>query len=204
MATRWLSVPERASFGTNGICKTPPVYVFSCDLGMFIEVKTIWGTMPRETLSDAVEHNSLPHDGPALLEEELGNWARRRIGVLFSRQGGIWTFIVLVGPEKEGLEVDGKGKTETRPEKGFLHLQVDENSDVPIANAHWRNGRLAYCKDAQHRVEGMISYIAARLNKPGPEFLEWIVRDVFWGWGEFLKQMRSTILKVISLIRCSF
>ena len=39
----------------------------------------------------------------------------------------IWTFIVLVGPEKEALEVYTKGKNVTGPERGFLHLQVDEN-----------------------------------------------------------------------------
>ena len=159
--------------------------------------------MPPETFASAVGHSPPPQDGPALLDDELGKWARRKIGVLFSRQGEIWTFIVLVAPEKEGLEVDGKGKKVTRPEKGFLHLRVDENPDDRIANAHWRNGRLAYCKDAQNRVEDMINYIAAQLKRQGPEFLEWIVRDVFWGWGEFLKQMRLTILQVISLIRSS-
>jgi hypothetical protein len=172
-------------------------------LGMFIEVETIWKTMQPETTPGIVEH-ILPHsDGPALLDNELKNWARRRIGVLFSRQGGIWTFIVLVAPEKGGLEVYGNVKKVPRPEKGFLHLRVDNNVEDPIANAHWRNGELAYCKDAQNRVEDMINYIAAQLKSQGPNFLEWIARDIFWGWGEFLKQMRLPILQVTSLTRCS-
>lgn len=203
IATRWLSVPEKASFGENGICKNASG-LHLLMLGMFIEVETIWKTIPPDTIPGSVEHNSPHYDGPTLLDNELENWARRRIGVLFSRQDGIWTFIVLVAPEKGALEVGGNGKKVPRLEKGFLHLRVGKNMDDSIANAHWRNGELAYCKDAQNRVEDMINYIAAQLEMQGPKFLEWIARDIFWGWGEFLKQMRLPILRVTSLIRCSF
>jgi hypothetical protein len=169
---------------------------------MFIEFNTIWKTMPPDPLLDNVENNLPPCRGPALLEKEPRKWSRRRIGVLFSKQNGIWTFIVLVGPEKEGLEVDGKGKMEKRPKRGFYHLRVtpdDEN-----VNARGRNGGLVQCTSEQNTSENMMNYIVKRLKRQGPGFLEWIARDVFWGWGEFLKEMRSTILHVISVIRCSF
>jgi hypothetical protein len=140
---------------------------------------------------------SPPRNGPASLDKE---WARRKIGVLFSGKDGKWTFIVLVGPEKEELEVHTKDTNVTGPERGFVHLQVDKNPDKKIANALSRNGEPVYCKDAQYGVENIINYITAELKKQGPGFLEWIVREIFWGWGEFLKQMRLPILKVISFI----
>ena len=168
---------------------------------MFIEVNTIWKNIPPENFS---VNNSPLHDIPARIEEELGKWGRRKVGVLFSKQNGIWTFIVLIAPEKEGLKVDGNGENVEQRDRGFLHLQVDENPGHRIANAHWRNGELAYCKDAQHRSEDMINYIAAQLREQGPRFLEWLARDVFWGWEEFLKEMRLAILQVISLRRFSF
>jgi len=165
---------------------------------MFIEAQTIWKNIPPDPLSD-VEHNSPPHNAPASLDKELEKWARRRIGVLFSMQDGIWTFIVLVGPEKDVLEIDRKGEKVTEPEKGFLHMVVNEDSEEEIANARGRNGGLVYCKDVQYGVEDMINYIAIELTKQGPKFLERIVREIFWGWGEFLKQMRLAILRVIPL-----
>src|SRR5271167_2079287 len=110
---------------------------------MFIEVQTIWKNMPPDPLF-AIQQNSSPCDNLALLSKEPGQWAWRRVGVLFSKQDGVWTFIVLIGPETEELEADRKGKKVTKLEKGFVHLQMDENPGEKIANACWRNGSSIY------------------------------------------------------------
>ena len=166
---------------------------------MFIELNTIWKTI-KDSFPDPYKGNSSNHDGPALSDKEFSQWSRRRIGVLFSKKNGVWTFIVLLAPEKEGVEIHGKGKKSgDENRKGFLHLHVVENSNYDFANAHSENGELVYCAESRFGIENMINFVAMQLKKVGPTFLTSLLQDVFWGWEEFLKQMRLPILEVISL-----
>ena len=169
---------------------------------MFIEFKTIWKTKEQETRAIARTRNMPALAGPPGSVNVTAEWARRRIGVLFSYQAGMWTFIILIAPE-EGQEVDGNVINMPSSEKVFVHLEVDYLED-PIANTRWTNGRLAFSQAGQHDIHGMMNYIAMRLKTLGPQFLEQIIRDIFWGWEEFLDHIRSTVLKVIPFIRCSF
>jgi hypothetical protein len=155
-------------------------------IGMFLELKTIWKRLPGETL-----HN-VPNKSPSTemtglkgLEIHLKD-RRRRVGILFSKhqETKIWNFLVLIGPGNNEL--------------GFSIVDVDVENEFP--NTHLTGGITAKCTDRPLRLRDIINYIDVRLKKIGPSFVENIARAVLFGWGEFLKEMRSEIIKAIPLV----
>jgi hypothetical protein len=151
---------------------------------MFLELKTIWKRLPgqSEQAQNTVPLKAATGSGTSNMGRER-HWEdrRRRIGILFSRSQDtrIWNFLVLIGPGDN--------------EMGFSIFDEDEGSEFP--NTHLRNGRRAWCTHRILHLRNIINYIDVRLKKHGPSSVESLIRAIIFGWGEFLKEMRSEIIK---------
>ena len=147
---------------------------------MFFDLKTIWSQVPdpaqkiRNVLTDPGPRNNSNKGRGQQWENR-----RRRIGVLFSKQN-IWNFIVLIGPGDS--------------EMGFSIVDIDTESEYP--NTHTKGNRLAKCLTRVLRLRDIINLIDVRLKQSGPEWIETLARAIIVGWGEFLREMRSEIIKV--------
>jgi hypothetical protein len=144
---------------------------------MFLDLKTIWNQVAAETRD--VQQNPTPITNSRGREKQWEH-RRRRIGVLFSKQNGIWIFIVLIGPGDK--------------EMGFSILDIDTDSEYP--NMHKKGNRLAKCLTRVLRLRDVINLIDVHLKQSGPGWIEDLARAIIFGWGEFLREMRSEIIKV--------
>ena len=167
----------------KGSVKTP--LRLAHEIGMFLELKTIWSRLPEETYSDSPNAQpSLTHwpKSPQEIHEHEHGWnnRRRRVGILFSKQKNIWNFLVLIGPGDDTM--------------GLSVFEIDIGNEFP--NAHLPCGNKAKCTERPLRLKNMIKYIDVGLKRDGPGFVESLGRDVVWGLAEFLKELMREIIRV--------
>lgn len=157
--------------------------------GMFLDLKTIWNRVPDEPDEKfrIILQNPGPRRNTNRGREQQWENRRRRIGVLFSKHNGIWNFIVLIGPGDN--------------EMGFSIVDIDSESEIP--NMHMKGKGLVKCLNRVHRLQDIINLIDVRLKHSGPEWIETLARAIIIGWGEFLREMRSEIIKVEAACLCS-
>jgi hypothetical protein len=110
----------------------------------------------------------------------ISTWHRRRIGVLYSKQGATWIYIVLIPPGDDEL-------------KFCYRIILDETETEP--NCHCSSG-LKFYKGGLADIPDLINHFTTKLKDRGPHFLEEILQDVFWGWEEFLTHVRSQTMLV--------
>lgn len=79
---------------------------------------------------------------------------------------------------------------------GFSIIDIDKESEYP--NTHQGGNTVAKCITRVLRLGDVINLIDVRLKQNGPKWIETLARAIIFGWGEFLREMRSEIIKVTS------
>lgn len=115
-------------------------------------------------------------------EATSSTWHRRRIGVLFSKQGPTWIYIVLIPPADDELK--------------FCYRIIQDTTETE-PNCHCSSG-LRFYHGGLANIPSLINHFTTKLKEHGPKFVEEILQDVFWGWEEFLTHVRSQTMSVIT------
>ena len=214
-STRWVNLPDIASYANRGVCITSSLRKADCFTGMFFEVPTIWkekkqketwvpAAPPRKKRMLKRSHDSGTE--PLSKKRTLSNWRPRRIGIFFSENveqpaqansnGTIsgtgekpWTCLVLIEP------IDSK------EEFLFCYRKMVDTPTGPPPNARCLPGERRYTIE-ETNLQGTIDYIiglvlkrhffedqTSLLPKKCANFITEIGKDVFWGWEEFTTQV---------------
>jgi hypothetical protein len=104
-------------------------------------------------------------------------WRTRQIGVLFSKQGNSWIFLVLISP----LSKDERDEYKFCYRDPFLSV-----AETPYSWIH-----------SDIFLRDMIIKVKAGLRGPkGHSYLLRVLWDVLWGWERYFAQVRADITGV--------
>jgi hypothetical protein len=167
---------------------------------MFVELMTMWKKPGKKPENKSPDNDNATTQKLSLwrrLQSSLrrkfhrsdkeqattSTWHRRRIGVLYSKQGPTWIYIVLIPPGDDEL-------------KFCYRIIRDKTEEEP--NCHCSSG-LKFYQGGLAGIPDLINHFTEKLKDHGPHFLEEILQDVFWGWEEFLTHVRSQTMLVYPL-----
>ena len=120
---------------------------------------------------------------------KLPDWMSRRIGILFSRQGSHWVFLLFFEP----IMID-----DPNYEMTFTFRMIYHPNDMPeeyTANAHGSDGDIFF-RSHKENISNSINFVITGLTTQ-KDFLDQLVRDIFWEWEEYFQYIRAAITNVV-------